>query len=128
MPRQEDRTVPTLALVSVIEKWRLRDEFADRALELMQQMDDIVGPGAHSDDGWVEHGRFFQLHSDPAEIWMMYRWRGRPAHEVFIRQEESILQDFYQKYCVGPREIVYFDELPVDVEGAEHGSTGDPHR
>lgn len=117
-----------MALVTVIEKWRLRDEFADQALKLMQEMDDIVGPGAHSDEGWCEHGRFYQLHDNPAELWMMYRWRSRPEHEVFIRNEELILQEFYANYCTGPWEIVYFTELPVDVEGAGHEAAGNVDR
>jgi hypothetical protein len=58
--------------VTVIEIWRLRAEFVGRALELMQEMDDIVGPTAHHDPGWRDHGRFYQLHERPSEIWMMY--------------------------------------------------------
>ncbi|ANJ06028.1 hypothetical protein [Streptomyces sp. LKA04] len=103
-------------MVTVMETWRLRDEFAGRSLELMQEMDDIVGPAAHVDPGWCEHGRFFQLHGSPGEIRMMYTWRTRAEHEVFIKNEELLLTDFYERYCVGPREITYFDELPVDVD------------
>jgi hypothetical protein len=103
-------------LVSVVETWQLRPEFADRALELMQQMDDLVGPGAHTDPGWCQHGRFFQDQADPATIHMWYTWHSRPEHETFIRDEELILADFYRDYCTGPRRIRYFTELPVDVE------------
>lgn len=102
--------------VTVIETWRLKEEYADRVLELMQEMDDIVGPGAHGDPGWCEHGRFYQLQERPAEVWMMYPWRSREEHEEFIRKEELLLTDFYARYCTGPRGIVYFTELPVDVE------------
>ncbi|GAA4562054.1 hypothetical protein ACFYN9_17725 [Streptomyces collinus] len=112
--------------VTVIETWKLKDEFAGRALELMQVMDDIVGPGAHGDPGWCEHGRFYQLQERESEIWMMYSWRSRAEHEVFIKKEEELLGEFYEQYCDGPRGIVYFTELPVDVEadgheGAQHG-------
>lgn len=114
--------------VTVTETWRLKPEFADRALELMQVMDDIVGPGAHADPGWCQHGRFFQSHADPAEIWMMYAWRSRPEHEVFIAKEELILTDFYARYCTGPRTISYFTELPVDVEATvDHAADGTGH-
>lgn len=106
--------------VTVIETWTLREEFTGRALELMQEMDDIVGPGAHGDPGWCEHGRFYQLHERRNEIWMMYTWRSRAEHETFIKQEELLLGDFYEKYCEGPRGIVYFSELPVDVEATGH--------
>lgn len=103
-------------MVKVIETWRLREQFAGQALELMQEMDEIVGPAAHVDPGWCEHGRFFQLQSNPGEIWMMYTWRSRAEHEVFIKNEELLLTDFYDRYCVGPREITYLDELLVDVD------------
>jgi hypothetical protein len=108
--------------VTVIETWRLREEFTGRALELMQEMDDIVGPPAHVDPGWCEHGRFYQLQEKRSEIWMMYTWRSRAEHEVFIKREELLLGDFYEKYCQGPRDITYFTELPVDVEATVDGS------
>ncbi|MBL1114989.1 hypothetical protein JK364_21700 [Streptomyces sp. 110] len=103
-------------MVTVIETWRLKEQFAGQSLELMQKMDDIVGPAAHVDPGWCEHGRFFQRRSRPGEIWMMYTWRSRAEHEVFIKNEELLLTDFYDRYCAGRREITYFDELPVDVD------------
>lgn len=110
-------------MVTVIENWLLKAEFADQALELMQEMDDIVGPNAHDDPGWCEHGRFYQLQSRPAEIWMMYTWRSREEHEVFIKKEEELLGDFYERCCERPRNIIYFTELPVDVEAMvdQHG-------
>ncbi|MFI9643411.1 hypothetical protein ACIG87_25735 [Micromonospora sp. NPDC051925] len=118
----------TDARVTVIETWKLKAEYADRALELMQAMDDIVGPPAHVDPGWCEHGRFYQLQERPQEIWMMYTWRSRAEHEVFIAAEELLLGEFYAKYCQEPRGIVYFTELPVDVEvghDAVDGGTSD---
>lgn len=103
-------------MVTVIENWLLKSQYAEQALELMQNMDDIVGPNAHDDPGWCEHGRFFQLQSRPAEILMMYRWRSREEHEVFIEKEEELLVDFYERFCERRRQIIYFTELPVDVE------------
>jgi hypothetical protein len=115
--RAEDGSV-----VTVVETWRLKEECVERALEIMQEMDDVVGPAAHVDPGWREHGRFFQNHADPAEIHMLYTWRSRPEHEVFIRDEETRLADIYAKYCAGPRRISYFTELSVDVEvSVDHG-------
>ncbi|UUU25954.1 hypothetical protein [Streptomyces sp. DSM 40750] len=110
-------------MVTVIENWLLKPEFSEQALELMQEMDDIVGPNAHDDPGWCEHGRFYQLQSRPAEVWMMYTWRSREAHEVFIKKEEELLTDFYERFCERPRQIIYFTELPVDVEAGvdQHG-------
>lgn len=112
-------------MVTVIETWRLKKEFAARALELMQEMDDLVGPPAHVDPGWCEHGRFFQLQDNPAEVWMMYTWRSRREHEEFMKGEELLLGEFYVKYCTGPRGITYFTELPVDVEVGDHRDGGE---
>ncbi|MGW2051689.1 hypothetical protein ACWCPF_42140 [Streptomyces sp. NPDC001858] len=109
-------------MVTVLETWRLTDEFAGQAFELMQEMDELVGPPAHVDPGWCEHGRFFQRQSNPGEIWMMYTWRSRAEHEKFILNEELLLADFYAKYCAGPREITYFTELPVDVDAVGSSS------
>ncbi|NUR59922.1 MAG: hypothetical protein HOV87_14810 [Catenulispora sp.] len=103
-------------MVTVVETWRLRDEFAGRVLELMQVMDDIVGPEAHVDPGWREHGRFFQNQADPTEVWMIYTWGSRSGHEEFMVGEEKRLAAFYADYCAGPRDITYFTELPVDVD------------
>lgn len=113
-------------MVTVIEGWQLRQEYVAQALELMQEMDDIVGPAAHVDPGWREHGRFYQCEDQPADIWMMYRWGSRADHEEFIKREELLLGDFYEKYCARPRTITYFTELPVDVEVDDVHAGGAP--
>lgn len=56
---------------------------------------------------------------------MMYSWRSRAEHEVFIAREELLLTDFYATYCEGPRGITYFNELPVDVEAVGHAGPRD---
>ena len=89
--------------VTVIETWQLKEKYAERVLELMQEMEDIIGPGAHVDPGWCDHGRFYQLQESSNEAWKRYTWRSR---------------DKRAQCCTGPRAITYFTELTVDVKAA----------
>lgn len=107
-------------MVMVKETWYLRDEFTDRALELMQEMDDLTGPNAHADPGWAGHARFFQSSADPALVIMIYPWRSLADHDRLRAAEKRLLADFHTKYCTRERDIEYLEELPVDVED-EHG-------
>ena len=115
-------------MISVLEVWHLKPEFAPRALELMQQMDDVVGPPAHRHPGWCGHARFLQSRSDPTRVLMLYPWRSHELHADLTRDEEPTLADFYQRYCTRPREIHYYSELAVDVDGdhADHADHADP--
>jgi len=113
-------------MISVIEVWHLKSEFADRALELMQRMDDKVGPPAHLHPGWCGHAHFYQSRSQPTEVLMVYPWRSLELHEDLFRGEEPTLHSFYQQYCSRPREIHYYTELPVDVEGEHHHAAHAP--
>jgi hypothetical protein len=103
--------------VTVIETWRLKPEYVDRALEIMQEMDDIVSLGAHDDPDWCEHAKFYQRLESPNEILMVYPWRRKDAHERLTLGEGPLLADFVAKYCERDRVIEYLRELPVDVEG-----------
>jgi hypothetical protein len=103
-------------MITVLEVWRLKPAFQDQALELMQKMDDLLGPPAHKDPGWCGHARFFRSLTSGHEILMMYPWRSRELHERLIAQEEPLLESFFAEYCSVKREIHYYDELPVDVE------------
>jgi hypothetical protein len=109
-------------MITVIETWYLKNEFADQALELMQDMDDIVGPNAHDDSGWCGHAQFFQRNSKTNEVVMMYPWLSTDLHLSLRDSEEPLLQDFMTKYCAQQRSIEYVTELPVEVEhDDEHG-------
>ena len=109
-------------MISVLEVWHLKPELAPRALELMQQMDDTVGPPAHQHPGWCGHARFLQSQSDPGRVLMLYPWRSLDLHEDLTRAEEPTLAEFYERYCTRPREIHYYTELEVDVDGDhDHG-------
>jgi hypothetical protein len=103
-------------VVTVVEKWCLRPEVADRGLEIMQEMDDLVGPGAHADPAWAGHGHFYRSRSAPHEFLMIYPWRSVAEHVRLRAREEPILADFHSRYCSAEREIFYYDELEVEVE------------
>jgi hypothetical protein len=103
-------------VITVLEKWYLRADVAERDLEIMQEMDDLVGPGAHDDPAWAGHAHFYRSKRNPGEIHMIYPWRSAEEHEVLRAKEEPLLADFYARYCVAKRDISYFDELQVEVD------------
>lgn len=107
-------------MISVMETWYLKPEHTDKALELMQQMDDLVGPQAHDHPGWCGHAHFYQDSDNPSRVIMMYPWKSRELHNDISDKEKNLLQDFMQQYCSRPREIQHFDELEVEVEGDHH--------
>lgn len=103
-------------MIIVMETWYLKSEFQGQALELMQQMDDLLGPDAHDHPGWNGHASFYQSTENPNQITMVYPWKSRALHENLASKEESMLVEFVQTYCEKPRLIQYFNELPVEVE------------
>ncbi|MEU5835589.1 antibiotic biosynthesis monooxygenase [Streptomyces diacarni] len=103
-------------MITVVETWFLKAGLETQALKIMQEMDEIVGPGGHSDPGWIAHGRFFQSEEDPARVVMLYPWESRESHERITEAEEPLLRQFCADYCAQPRVIEYFTELPVEVE------------
>lgn len=106
-------------MITVVETWRLRPEYTDRALSLMQEMDELVGPPAHRDPAWSGHAHFYQSQDRPGEVLMVYPWRSQQEHAKLADAEESLLADFQATYCAEPRRIEYFTELPVDVDHDE---------
>ncbi|OBB94648.1 hypothetical protein [Mycobacterium sp. 852002-40037_SCH5390672] len=103
-------------MITVMEKWFLRPNMNRWGLEIMQQMDELVGPAAHVNPGWAGHARFYQSRSAPSELLMVYPWRTLPEHRDLATTEEPLLADIYHQYCSARRKILYFDELPVEVE------------
>lgn len=102
--------------IVVMEVWHFKPDLETRVLELMQNMDDMVGPPAHEHPGWCGHASFYQSAACPTDVVMLYPWRSRELHEDLVAQEKSQLNDFYKTYCTTPREIHYYTELPVEVE------------
>ncbi|GAA0923753.1 hypothetical protein [Virgisporangium aurantiacum] len=103
-------------MITVIEQWFLRAEFVSRGTEVMQEMDDIVGPGAHDDPAWSGHATFFHSRVIGNKFLMIYPWRSVEDHEKLRAREEPLLKDFVARYCARDREISYYDVLDVDVD------------
>ncbi|GAA0624523.1 hypothetical protein GCM10010174_49710 [Kutzneria viridogrisea] len=101
--------------LTAIEHWYLTPEAAEKAFEVMQEMDDILEGNAHNSAGWDGHARFFQSHEDPTHVIMYYSWKSKAEHELLLESETALLKDFLAKYCTRDREVEYATELPVDV-------------
>ncbi len=117
-------------MVIVQEVWHLRSGYDGRAQDVMQELDDLVGPAAHEHPGWCGHARFLQSTGPSGEVVMLYPWRSRVLHEELAAREEPLLAEFNRNYCAAPREIRYFAELAVDVEHEHHDAeqVSDPVR
>jgi len=103
-------------LITVMETWFFKSELADRALELMQEEDELVGPNAHDHPGWSGHADFYQRADDPSQVVIVYPWLNRESHADLTAKEEPLLSEFVAKYCRRPRVFEFFTELPVEVE------------
>jgi len=106
-------------VIWVMELWRFRPAVPD-ATAAMQEMDDLLGANAHRHPGWCGHARFFSRLDDAGVGMMLYPWRSRELHDDLAASEEPLLQDFYRRWCVAPREIHHYEELAVDVDGDDH--------
>lgn len=115
-------------MIWVVEDWHFRPEVAADVTAAMQELDDLLGPGAHAHPGWCGHARFFAEDGDASRGLMLYPWRSRNSHRDLVAREEPRLAGFYDRYCVGGRRIRYYDELAVDVgheAGAPHAAGPD---
>jgi hypothetical protein len=101
-------------VIHVVETWRLKEEYADQVPELMQAMDDLVGPRTHAHSGFTGHATFYRHQAEPTVVWIIYPWLSRDSHQELISGETEILADYQAKYCAVPREIGYLDEIPHD--------------
>ncbi len=106
-------------MIHVVETWQIKEEFADRVPELMQAMDDLVGPRTHAHPGYSGHATFFRHEAEPTKVWILYPWQSHAAHDDLISGEVSILGEFQAKYCATPREIAYLSEVAHDHPGHE---------
>lgn len=103
-------------MITVMETWFLKPGLEDRALEILQEMEELVGPPAHAHPGWLDHARFLQGEDDPRRLVVLYPWRSRELLDDLLAGEEPRLRRFVERYCARPREVLCFNELPVDVE------------
>jgi hypothetical protein len=104
-------------MITVIETWSIKQALQAQAKDIMQAMDDLLGPGAHAHPGWQGHASFFQRSDRPEEVVVLYPWESIESHRDLCERESEALPEFYEKYCNKPREIKYFSELLVDVDG-----------
>jgi hypothetical protein len=107
-------------VIVVIETWHLKPECVGQAREIMQEMDELVGPRAHQDAAWAGHADFYHSHAQSDTVLMAYPWRSVEEHRGLAASEDPDLQDFYRTYCAVPREISYYTPLPVDVDHDDH--------
>lgn len=103
-------------MIIVQETWHLRATFANQAQQIMQEMDDLVGPPAHAHPGWIGHAAFCQNLDRPTEIVLRYQWTSRESHRTLVSSETTLLAEFTKKYCEIDRQIDYFEHLDVDVD------------
>ncbi|WP_329518690.1 hypothetical protein [Spirillospora sp. NBC_01491] len=106
-------------MITVIETWRIKNEFTDRVHELMQTMDNEVGPPAHRHPAFLGHATFLQYDTEPTKVLVMYPWRSSAEAEELLASEEKFISEFEAKYCESPRDIAYLTEVPHahDMEG-----------
>jgi 3-oxoacyl-[acyl-carrier protein] reductase len=109
-------------MITVIETWHIKKEFEDRVHELMQEMDNKVGPPAHKHPAFLGHATFLQYETDPTKVLVMYPWRSQAEAEELIASEVDLIADFEAEYCAAPREVDYFTEVPHahDMEDEAH--------
>ena len=103
-------------MILVREVFTFKPEFASAAQDLMQEMDDLVGPGAHAHPGWRGHAKFYQNVDQSAETILVYPWVSKESHRTLVDDEAEILAEFTDRYCARPRQIDYYSLLSVDVE------------
>ncbi|MFD9896338.1 hypothetical protein [Amycolatopsis sp. NPDC058986] len=99
-------------MIHVLETWELKEDYADRVPELMQKMDDLVGPRAHEHPAFLGHATFYQHEHQPTKVWVMYPWRSREEAEELVGGEAPLIDEFEATYCAAPREVSYLTEVP----------------
>ena len=103
-------------MITIIETYILKPAFAPQALEVFQQLDNLLGPNAHANPGHAGHAHFLQDAAEPTQVRIVYRWRDPESFGELVHSEEPLLADFIGKYCAGPRVIQVHEELAVEVD------------
>lgn len=102
--------------MTVRETWYLKDQYLNDALRIFQEMDDLLGPEAHEQEGWSEHARFFQSNDRPERVEVLYTWKSKELHDRLRAREVDILSEFEVRYFSRPRTFEFLTELPVEVD------------
>jgi 3-oxoacyl-[acyl-carrier protein] reductase len=108
-------------MIQVCERFFLKDVLEDKATQVMQILDDLLGPGAHAHPGWCGHATFLQSVERPSEILMLYPWRSAELHVDLRAREDLLLEDFYERYCTAPRSVTFYRLMDVEVEYEHEG-------
>ena len=103
-------------MITVIESYFLKSEYAPHALRVLQELDDLLGPNAHANPGHTGHAQFLQDTADSTQVRLVYQWRDAGSFAELLCTEEALLPKFIAKYCSRPRVIQVHDELPVEVD------------
>lgn len=111
-------------MITVMETWFLAPGLEGRAFEILQEMEDLLGPAAHAHPGWLDHAQFLQCQDDPRRLVVLYPWRSRELLDDLLAGEEPRLRRYVERYCSRPREVLCFSELPVDVEAETMQAAG----
>jgi 3-oxoacyl-[acyl-carrier protein] reductase len=108
-------------MIHVLETWRLKDEYVAQIPQLMQEMDNLVGPPAHAHPAFCGHATFLRDEDrDPSTVWVLYPWRSRGEADDLIDSEVDLIAPFTAKYCAAPREVAYLTEVPHTHDMADH--------
>jgi hypothetical protein len=103
-------------MIQVCEQFFLKKEYESDATHVMQVLDDLLGPGAHTHPGWCGHATFLQSIDQPCEVTMLYPWLSAELHADLREREEPLLKEFYERYCTSPRRITFYRLMDVEVE------------
>src|SRR5262245_33421724 len=102
-------------MIHICERFFLKEGLEQQAAQIMQILDDLVGPAAHKHPGWRGHAVVLQAEAPSNEILMLYPWASKELHAELFEKEEPLLADFYRQYCAAPRHIAFYRMLAVDV-------------
>ena len=102
-------------MITIIESYSLKPEHVHGALEVLQELDCLLGPNAHRNRGHVGHAIFLQDEVNPTEVCLVYDWRDRESFEELLVSEEPLLGNFQSKYCSRPRIVRVFKSIAVET-------------
>jgi 3-oxoacyl-[acyl-carrier protein] reductase len=103
-------------MITVMEVWYLKPGLEPRTLDILREMENLLGPAAHAHPGWLDHARFLQDEDDPPRLVVLYSWRSRELLADLLASEEQMLERFVERYFTRPRQIFCLNDVPVDVD------------
>ena len=107
-------------MITIIESYFLKPDYAEQALRVLQELDNLLGPNAHTNRGHADHAHFLQDAADPTQVRLVYQWRDPESFGELVSSEAALLPEFIGKYCSAPRVIQVHEELAVEVDHDEN--------